>query len=69
MAEKERKDETAQEAAAIEVTAEMVEAGFRVLAASGIADDYLEADRLLVERIYRAMSALRPGPIRPPRSG
>lgn len=35
----------------------MIEAGFRVLAASGIADDYLEADKLLVAEMYRAMRA------------
>jgi hypothetical protein len=42
----------------IEVTPEMEEAGFRVLSASGIADDYLEADKLLVAEIYRAMHSL-----------
>lgn len=40
----------------IEVTPEMVEAGFKVLSASGIADDYLEADKLLVGEIFEAMS-------------
>ena len=43
-----------------EITPEMVEAGYRVLLASGITDDPLEADRLLVEEIYRAMFLLRP---------
>jgi hypothetical protein len=46
----------------VEVTPEMLEAGFRVLASSGIADEYLGADRLLVEEIYRAMSVLAPRP-------
>lgn len=41
----------------IEVTPAMIDAGFRVLAASGITDDPLEADRLLVSEIYRAMFA------------
>ena len=40
---------------AIEITSEMVQAGFEVLARSGLADDYLEADKLLVADIYRAM--------------
>ena len=39
----------------IVVTAAMIEAGFRVLSASGIANDYLEADRAMVAEIYRAM--------------
>lgn len=39
----------------IEVTSAMVQAGFQVLARSGIADDFLEADKLLVADIYRAM--------------
>ena len=37
----------------------MLECGFRVLAASGITDDPLEADKLLVERIWLAMEACR----------
>ena len=40
------------------VTPQMIEAGFLVLSASGIADDYRGADRLLVEEIYRAMFAV-----------
>jgi hypothetical protein len=40
----------------IEVTSEMVEAGFKVLCDSGIADEYLEADKWLVAEIFRAMS-------------
>lgn len=43
----------------IEVTAAMVEAGFCVLCSSGIADDYLGADREVVVDIYRAMIAAR----------
>ena len=41
------------------VTPEMLEAGFRVLQASAIADDLLEADRLWVEQIYLAMESCR----------
>jgi hypothetical protein len=41
------------------ITPEMIEAGFRVLAASGITDDPLEADRLLVAEIFRAMVSCR----------
>jgi len=40
-----------------EITPEMIEMGYRVLAESGITDELLEADRLLVERIYRATAA------------
>lgn len=47
----------------IEVTPEMIEAGFKVLAASGIADDYLEADKSLVAEIFEAMTLV--GSIRP----
>ena len=36
----------------IEVTPEMIEAGFDVLKASGITDEYLEADKLLVAEIF-----------------
>ena len=43
----------------VEVTPEMIEAGYRVLCSSGIVDECLEADRLVVEEIYRAMFALR----------
>ena len=35
----------------------MAEAGFRALSTSGIADEYLGADKLLVEDIFRAMLA------------
>ena len=44
----------------IEVTPEMVEAGFKVLKASGLADDLLVADKCMVADIYRAMLVLRP---------
>lgn len=44
------------------VTPEMEEAGFRVLEASGIADVYLEGDKLLLAQIYRAMLAVAPCP-------
>lgn len=46
----------------IEITPQMMEAGFSVLARSGIAGDYLEADKLLLADIYRAMAAQRPHP-------
>jgi hypothetical protein len=36
----------------------MIEAGFEVLRNSGIADECLEADRLIVAEIYRAMVAV-----------
>jgi hypothetical protein len=39
----------------VEVTPEMIEAGFSVLESSGIADDYLAADRLLVAEMFEAM--------------
>jgi hypothetical protein len=42
----------------IEVTPAMEEAGFQILQASGITDDWLGADRLLVAEIYRAMFAI-----------
>ena len=62
MSENERREEAAQEAPVIEVTAEMVEAGFRVLAESGLEGVLEGPDRLLVAEIYRAMSALAPRP-------
>ena len=46
----------------IKITPQMIEAGFAVLRESGIADEYLEADKCTVADIYRAMSALRPHP-------
>jgi hypothetical protein len=43
----------------ITITPEMIEVGYRVLCNSGITDECLEADRLLVEEIYLAMEAYR----------
>ena len=43
----------------IQVTPEMMEAGFRVLVKSGIADDPLEADKLWLAEIYQAMEEQR----------
>jgi hypothetical protein len=40
------------------ITPQMIEAGFQVLCNSGIADEYLGADRQLVAEIYLAMAAL-----------
>jgi hypothetical protein len=40
----------------LEITPEMIEAGFQILSTSGIADDYQEADKLLVKEIFRAMA-------------
>ena len=45
----------------VQVTPAMEAAGFAVLRESGIADDYLEADKLLLAEIYRAMFSRRPG--------
>lgn len=42
----------------IEVTEEMIQAGMAALKNSGIADEYLEADRLLVVEIFRAMTSV-----------
>jgi hypothetical protein len=52
--------DTAKESKSIVVTPQMLDAGFRILAKSGIADEYLEADKLKLEKIYRAMFALAP---------
>ena len=43
----------------IVISPEMLECGFEVLRASGITDEPMEADRLLVERIYCAMELSR----------
>ncbi len=52
-----------------EITPEMVEAGYQALCSSGIADEYLEADTLTVEKIYRAMWRHRPsGPEEKPKT-
>ncbi len=45
--------------AGLEVTPEMVEAGFQALRGSGIADFYLEADKVAVAEIYTAMERCR----------
>jgi hypothetical protein len=42
------------------VTREMEEAGFRVLANSGIVDECAESDKLLLAQIFRAMLASAP---------
>ena len=42
---------------------ELSDAGFKVLAASGISDDYLAADKLLVSEIFQAMFSHRPFPL------
>ena len=42
----------------IEITPEMIEAGYQVLPASGLTDDPLEADRLVIAEIFRAMFSL-----------
>ena len=44
----------------IAISPEMIESGFRVLSQSGLADDYLEADRLMVADIFRAMVRAAP---------
>lgn len=41
----------------IEVTEEMMEAGWKVLLESGITDAQVEADKLVLAEIYRAMAA------------
>lgn len=38
-----------------EITPEMIEAGFRVLCSSGIADEYSRADKTLVAEIFVSM--------------
>jgi hypothetical protein len=38
-----------------EITEEMIEAGFKVISTSGIADEYGGADKLLVAEIFQAM--------------
>ena len=50
----------------IEITPEMIEAGFKALRASAISDDLLEADKLTVAEIYRAMAPLSPERFRSP---
>jgi hypothetical protein len=43
------------EATEIEITPAMIQAGFLALCNSGIADEILEADRVLVAQIFQAM--------------
>jgi hypothetical protein len=43
----------------IEITPEMVEAGFKVLLESGITEFPLEADKLWVTEIFRSMCSVR----------
>jgi hypothetical protein len=45
----------------IEITPEMIEAGYLVFAHAGLEDALLEADRLTVAEIYLAMRRLCPG--------
>ena len=44
--------------AEIEITPAMIEAGYRIFAESGITDDPLEADKLVLAEIYEAMARL-----------
>jgi hypothetical protein len=44
----------------IEITPEMIEAGYQVFLASGVTSDPLEADRLVVAEIFEAMLLCRP---------
>jgi hypothetical protein len=44
-----------QSSPSLQITPEMIEAGFRVLCNSGIADEYSRADRTLVAQIFLAM--------------
>jgi hypothetical protein len=44
----------------IEVTPEMTAAGYWVLCNSGIGDEYLKADKVLVAEIFATMWASRP---------
>jgi hypothetical protein len=44
----------------IKVSPQMVDAGYRVLEASGITDELMDSDRLLVEEIFLAMVSAVP---------
>lgn len=57
--------DSGQAGAEIEVTPEMVDAGSAVMLNSGIADDYLEADKDTVIAVYRAMVAQAVGHSKP----
>ena len=58
--DRERDDSSEARSCSVEVTPEMIEAGFRVLEKSGIADVYLEADKVLVAEIFETMFASMP---------
>jgi len=47
--------EAGSPAVEIEITPEMIEAGFKILSAAAISDDLPEEDRLTVVEIYRAI--------------
>jgi hypothetical protein len=51
-------DRPARSSDVIEVTPAMIEAGYRILVASGITDDPLEADKLLVRENIRCHVSL-----------
>ena len=44
----------------IEITPEMIEAGYAILRRSGIKDEYLEADKLWIVEIFETMYRLLP---------
>jgi len=46
----------------IEITPEMIEAGFKALVESGITEFPLEGDRLTVAEIFHSMYSTRPRP-------
>jgi len=48
----------------IEVTPQMIEAGYAALATACVVDDLSEADKLVVVRIYRAMRQCELSPVR-----
>jgi hypothetical protein len=52
-------DKAGASANEIEITPEMIEAGFNVLLESGIAEFPLEADKLWVTEIFRSMCSVR----------
>lgn len=47
----------AEREADVDITPEMIEAGFKVFARSGLVDEPLEADKLFLAEIYRAMAS------------
>ena len=48
-----------QSGAELEITPQMIAAGFAVLTASGLADDYSRADKCTVAEIFLAMDSAR----------